>query len=141
MNEHVHGSTFTTRTVSGLVGVFGMLALVLAVVGVHGVVAYSVSHRTPEFGVRMALGAGSAGIRSMVLKEGLRMVLIGVGFGLALAVVVTRILTSLLYGVSPVDSMTFAVVSMVLAIMALAACLVPARRAANVEPSRALRCE
>jgi predicted permease len=141
MNEHLHGSTFTTRMATSLIGVFGMLALVLAVVGVHGVVAYSVSHGTHEFGVRMALGAGSAEILGMVLKEGLRTILIGIGFGLALAVAATQILTSLLYGVSPLDSATFTVVSMVLAIVALAACYIPARRAANVEPSQALRYE
>jgi ABC-type antimicrobial peptide transport system permease subunit len=141
MNEHLHGSTFATRMATSLIGVFGMLALVLAAVGVHGVVAYSVSHGTHEFGVRMALGARSVEILGMVLKEGLRTVLIGVGIGLALAMAATRILTSLLYGVSPLDSVTFAVVSMVLAIVALAACYLPARRAANVEPSQALRCE
>jgi ABC-type antimicrobial peptide transport system permease subunit len=141
MDEHLQGSTFTTRMVTSLIGVFGMLALVLSVVGVHGVVAYSVSHRTQEFGVRIALGAGSLGIVRMVLKDGLRMILIGIGFGLTLAVVATRILASLLYGVSPLDSVTFMVVSMVLAIVALAACYVPARRAASVEPSQALRYE
>jgi predicted permease len=134
MNEHLHGSTFTTRMATSLIGVFGLLALVLAAVGVHGVVAYSVSHGTHEFGVRMALGA-------MVLEEGMRTVLIGVGIGLALAMAVTRTLTSLLYGVSPLDWMTFVVISVVLAIVALAACYIPARRAANVEPSQALRCE
>jgi putative ABC transport system permease protein len=118
-----------------------LLALVLAAVGVHGVVAYSVSHGTHEFGVRMALGARSVEILVMVLEEGMRTVLIGVGIGLALAMAVTRTLTSLLYGVSPLDWMTFVVISVVLAIVALAACYIPARRAANVEPSQALRCE
>jgi macrolide transport system ATP-binding/permease protein len=141
MDEHLQGSTFTTRTVSGLVGVFGMLALVLAVVGVHGVVAYSVSHGRHEYGVRMALGARSEEILGLVLKEGLTTILIGIGIGLPLAVATTRILTSLLYGVSPLDGTTFMAVSVVLAVVALAACYVPARRAAKVEPSQALRYE
>jgi predicted permease len=141
MTEHVHGSTFTTRMATSLIGVFGMLALVLAVVGVHGVIAYSVSHGTHEFGVRMALGARSVEILKLVMTEGLKTILCGMGLGLALAIAVTRLLASLLYGVSPLDAVTFTVVSVILAAAALVACYVPARRASHVNPNQALRYE
>jgi predicted permease len=141
MTEHVHGSTFQTRMATSLVTVFGALALVLALVGVHGVMAYSVSRGIREFGIRKALGARSKEILGLVLLGGIKTILIGVGVGLALALAVTRLLTSLLYGVSPFDWPTFAVVSSILMGAALAACVMPARRAARVNPNQALRYE
>jgi predicted permease len=141
MTEHVYGSTFTSRMATSIVGIFAVLALMLAIVGVHGVIAYTVSRGTHEFGVRMALGAGSKQILNLVLTEGLKTILIGVGLGLALSVAATRLLRSLLYGVSPLDWPTFAVVTIILALAALAACYAPARRASRIAPSQALRYE
>jgi ABC-type antimicrobial peptide transport system permease subunit len=141
MTEHVNGSTFPTRMATSLVAVFGALALVLALVGVHGVMAYSVSQSSREFGIRMALGARSKEILELVLLGGVKTILLGIGVGLVLAFNVTRLLTSLLYGVNPFDWTTFAVVSAILMGGALAACIMPARRAARVEPNTALRCE
>jgi predicted permease len=141
MTEHVHGSTFPTRMATNLVAVFGALALVLALVGVHGVMAYSVSRGTREFGIRMALGARSSEILELVLLGGVKTILMGIGVGLALAVALTRLLTSLLYGVSPFDWVTFSVVSVALMGAALAACVMPARRASGVDPNQALRYE
>jgi ABC-type antimicrobial peptide transport system permease subunit len=141
MSEHVHGSMFTSRVATSLVGIFGVLAMVLAVVGVHGVIAYTVSRGTHEFGVRMALGARSKQILELVLTEGLKTILIGVGLGLALSLAATRLLTSLLYGVSPLDWTTFATVTIILVLAALAACYGPARRASRIAPSQALRYE
>ena len=141
MTEHLHGSTFPTRMATSLVAVFGALALVLALVGVHGVMAYSVSHSKREFGIRKALGARSTEILQMVLFGGVKTILIGIAVGLALAFSGTRVLTSLLFGMSPFDWETFAVVSVILSGAALAACFAPARRAARVDPNQALRYE
>ena len=141
MTEHVYGSTFTSRMATSLVGIFGLLALVLAVVGVHGVIAYSVSRGTHEFGVRMALGARSGEILRLVLTEGLKTIMVGIGLGLLLAIAVTRLLTSLLYEVSPLDWVTFALVTTTLVVAALAAWYAPARRASRIAPSQALRYE
>jgi ABC-type antimicrobial peptide transport system permease subunit len=141
MAEHVYGSTFASRMAANLVGVFGMLALVLAVVGVHGVIAYSVSRGAHEFGVRMAVGARSGEILRLVLTEGLKTIMVGIGLGLILAVAGTRLLTSLIYEVSPLDGLTFAVVTTILVVAALAACYAPARRASRITPSQALRYE
>jgi predicted permease len=141
MTEQVYGSTFTSRMATSIVGIFAVLALVLAIVGIHGVIAYTVSRGTHEFGVRMALGAGSKQILNLVLTEGLKTILIGVGLGLALSVAATRLLTSLLYGVSPLDWPTFAVVTIILVLAALADSYTPARRASRVAPRQALRYE
>jgi putative ABC transport system permease protein len=117
------------------------VALLLAVAGVFGVMAYSVTRRTREIGVRVALGATSGDVLIMMLKQALRTILIGVGIGLAGALALMRALESLLFGVTPADPLTFAAVIFVLVVTALLACYIPARRAASVDPLIALRYE
>jgi putative ABC transport system permease protein len=134
-------SLWQPRLFSWMFGVFGAVALVLAVVGVYGVVSYSVAQRTREIGIRVALGAERGQISAMVLQQGMRATAIGIAIGLALAVAVTRVMGALLYGVSPTDPVTLGLVTLVLTGTALVACLVPARRAAKVDPLVALRCE
>ncbi|HYV06656.1 MAG TPA: ABC transporter permease [Blastocatellia bacterium] len=134
-------SLYPARLTAGLLGVFGLLALALAGVGIYGVVAYSVSNRTNEFGIRMALGADPGDLLSLVLKEGLVIVSIGLGLGLVLAFIVGSVVSSFLYGLSPADPLTFAAISLLLVGVALGACFVPARRASKLDPMIALRHE
>jgi predicted permease len=124
-----------------LLGSFALLGLVLAGVGIYGVVSNSVSRRSHEIGIRMALGAQKADVLRMIIRQGLRLTLIGIGIGIAGALVLTRFLSSLLYGVKPADPLTFIGVSLVLTAVALLACYVPARRAVRVDPMAALRHE
>jgi putative ABC transport system permease protein len=124
-----------------LLGVFGTLALGLAMVGVFGVVNYSVSHRAHEIGVRIALGAQARDIFKLVVGHGMKLALAGAGAGLAGAFALTRFMSKSLYEVSPTDSAIFVVVTLLLAFVALAACWIPARRATKVDPMVALRCE
>jgi len=134
------GSVFE-RIAVVFAGAFGLLAMLLAAVGVYGVVAYSTRQRTHEIGIRMALGAGKADVFRQVLRQGLRLTLIGVAVGLAASLILTRYLRGMLYGVSSADWMTFATVCVALGLVAFLACLVPAYRAASVEPAVALRIE
>jgi predicted permease len=124
-----------------LIGFFAGIALLLAIAGVFGVMAYSVSRRTREIGVRVALGATSHDVLMMILGQGLRTVLIGVVIGLAGSLAVTRAIQSLLFGVTPSDPLTLAAVMLLLVVVALLACYIPARRAAKVDPMVALRYE
>jgi ABC-type antimicrobial peptide transport system permease subunit len=120
---------------------FGFLALLLAAVGIYGVVAYTTRQRTREIGIRMALGAQKGDVFRLILGQGSRLALAGVAVGIALSLAVTRFLKSQLYGVSATDALTFAAVGLLLAAVALAACYIPARRATQVEPTTALHCE
>ena len=132
----------TTQRIGGVfVGAFGVLALILAAVGVYGVLAYTTRQRTHELGIRMALGAEPRGIFALVLHQGAVLAASGIALGLALSFVLTRALASELFGVSPADPLTYAAVSGVLIAVALVACYLPARRAAKVDPIVALRYE
>jgi ABC-type antimicrobial peptide transport system permease subunit len=124
-----------------LIGSFGIAALVLATTGVFGVMAYSVSRRTREIGVRVALGAGTGDVLRMVLGQGLRTIVIGIAIGIAAALALTRTVASLLFGVTATDPLTFIGVTLLLVAAALLACYIPARRATRVDPMVALRCE
>jgi ABC-type antimicrobial peptide transport system permease subunit len=129
------------RLASLLLGIFAGLALLLAAVGIYGVIAYNVGQRTREIGIRMALGAQNSNVLGLVLKHGMSLGLIGLGIGLAASLVLTRFLKGLLFSVSPTDPLTLLVVAVLLAFVAFLACYIPARRAMAVDPIVALRCE
>ena len=141
LDQHIGNLLVAERFAATLLGMFSLLALTLAVTGIYGVVAYSVSQRTREIGIRMALGAEGKDILKLVMGRGIVPVLIGVALGLSAAFVVTRVLTSFLYGLSATDLTTFIGASLALVGVALAACSVPARRATKVDPMVALRYE
>ncbi len=122
-------------------GILSGLATALAVVGIYGVMSYTVSRQTHEIGVRMALGASSLDVLALILKHGLKLTVPGIALGLAGAFGLTRLIRRMLYGVPPVDPLTFSIVSVVLMGVALAACYFPARRAMSVDPVKALRNE
>jgi ABC-type antimicrobial peptide transport system permease subunit len=124
-----------------LLGLFAALALILAAVGIYSAMAYSVSQRTHEIGIRTALGAQRWDVLRLVMKDGAKIALIGIASGIAGALALTRLMTSLLFEVKPTDPATFAGVAILLALVALAACYIPARRAMRVDPMVALRYE
>jgi ABC-type antimicrobial peptide transport system permease subunit len=124
-----------------LLGVFAALALVLACIGVYGVLAYSVEQRTREIGIRVAIGASPSEVTRMILGQGLRLGLLGLAAGIGLAVVLGRLLQTLLYGANPLSPVVYAVTSAALLFIAVAACIIPAQRAARVDPVVALRNE
>ena len=132
-------SISSQRMMATLVGVFGALALLLATVGVYGIMEHVAAQRRAEIGIRLALGAAPTSIFRLILGEGLRLVAIGTAIGLIAALATTGYLQTLLFGVDPVDVTTFAAVSAVLAVTAALACFVPARRAMSVDPAVALR--
>jgi putative ABC transport system permease protein len=129
------------RLASMLLGIFASLALLLAAVGIYGVIAYNVGQRTREIGIRVALGAQNSSVLGLVLKQGMSLGLIGLGIGLAASLALTRFLKGLLFGVSPTDPLTLLVVAIILASVAFLACYIPARRAMAVDPIVALRCD
>jgi len=124
-----------------LLSSFAILALLLAAIGIYGVISYAVSQRTREIGVRMALGATPSGMLSLILAESLQLIFFGVLFGVAAAFGLTRMLASMLYGVTSTDPLIFVSVTLLLIVIALAACLIPARRAMRIDPMVALRHE
>jgi putative ABC transport system permease protein len=121
--------------------VFAALGLTLVLIGIYSVLSYSVARRTHEIGIRMALGAQKGEVIRMVIGQGIKFVLIGVAIGIVGALALTRLLSSMLYGVKPTDPLTFVAVSLILIGVALLACYIPARRVAKVDPMVALRCE
>jgi predicted permease len=139
--EIVSDSMTQPRFVMLLIAAFGALALLLAMIGMYGVVSYSVAQRTQEIGIRVALGAQRRGILQMILGQGARLAVVGIAIGLLAAFAVTRVMGSFLYGVTATDPLTFAIVSVLLLGLTLLACYVPARRAMKVDPMVALRYE
>jgi putative ABC transport system permease protein len=139
--QRVSDATAVSRSLTVLFSAFALLALVLGSVGIYGIVSYAVTQRTQEIGVRMALGARARDILQMVLKHGAVLVVTGVAIGLAGAFVLTRFLATLLFGVTPTDTLTFVVVSLLFFLIAMFASLIPARRATKVDPLKALRYE
>jgi predicted permease len=141
LREYVESVYFPQRMASGLLLFLGAIALGLAALGVYGIVAYAVAQRTQEFGLRMALGASRGDVVWLVLRSGLVLTALGVAIGLALSLALTRFVASFLNGVSPFDPVTYGAAPVLLALVALVASGLPARRATRIDPGVALRCE
>ena len=138
----VAATSFAARRFNmSLLSLFAALALVLAAIGIYGVMSNAVTQRTPEIGIRLALGASTLDVLKLIIRNGLTLVIIGVVIGLGGALALTRLMTTLLFGVTPTDGLTIGVVSAVLIVVALLACFIPARRATKVDPLVALRYE
>jgi ABC-type antimicrobial peptide transport system permease subunit len=141
MDAVIADSLASRRFFMILLGIFALLALVLSSVGIYGVISYLVGQRTHEIGIRVALGAQRSDVMKLVLGEGTKMALIGVGIGIVAALMLTRLMSKMLFGVSAADPLTFGGVALLLTLVALAACYMPARRATRVDPIIALRYE
>jgi ABC-type antimicrobial peptide transport system permease subunit len=141
MEEIVANSIAKQRLTMILLSVFSTLALALSAVGIYGVISYLTGQRTHEIGIRVALGASASDVLRMILGEGMRITLVGVGIGIVLALGLTRLITKVIYGVSASDPLTFIGVAILLSGVALLACYIPARRAMRVDPIIALRYE
>jgi ABC-type antimicrobial peptide transport system permease subunit len=141
MPEFMGIALFPVRFGAAMLGTFGVLALGLAAIGLYGVIAYAVSRRTHEIGVRMALGAERRGVLAMVVRQGMKLALVGAAIGLGLATVLSSALSGLLYGITVLDPAAFLGAAGVLLLVAVIANLLPARRASRVDPIQALRVE
>jgi putative ABC transport system permease protein len=141
MPEYLSSSVAAPRFSTTLLAIFAAVALVLTIVGLYGVMSYSVAQRTNEIGIRLALGAQSRDVLLMIVKQGGMLILLGLAIGLVGAFALTRLIASLLFGVTAKDPITFGAVAVLLAIVALLACYIPALRATKVDPMDALRCE
>jgi len=141
MDEVVSQSTATEDFNALLMSIFGCTAIVLAAIGVYGLMAYSVAQRTQEIGIRMALGAETAGIRNRLIAQGMRLAVIGIAIGVACSFGLAHLLESFLFGVKPLDPLVFTLAPAILAVVALFAICIPARRATRIDPITALRCE
>jgi putative ABC transport system permease protein len=141
LSEMVAQTYGTLRFPMTLVWIFAALALVLSSIGIFGVMSYTVSRRTQELAIRMALGADRSTMLRLVLREGLRLTLVGVAIGLVAALALSRVMAGYVYDIKSTDPLTFAAAAMLLMLAAFAACYIPARRAMRVEPMRALRTE
>jgi putative ABC transport system permease protein len=141
LSETVSVSLSERRFLMEVVGLFAVTALLLAGLGIYGVISYLVSERTHEIGIRVALGAQRTNIMQMVLRQGLGLAITGTAIGLACALIVSHLMAGLLYGVKPTDPLTFAGVAVLLIVVALFACCIPGRRAMRVDPIVALRHE
>jgi ABC-type antimicrobial peptide transport system permease subunit len=141
MDQAITTSMASHRFLMTLIGLFAALSLILTAVGIYGVVSYSVSRQTREIGIRMALGASRRAVLALVVRQGMKLALVGVGIGLAGSFALTRLIAAQLFGVSPTDPSTLGVVAFMLSLVTLTACYVPARRAAKTDPLTALRYE
>lgn len=141
MEQARHDSLASPRVMTNLLGIFAALALAIAAFGIGGILALTVNQRLNEIGIRVALGAKPGTLLAMILRQGMTLVVVGLGFGIAAALGLTRLMKTLLFQVEPSDPMTFAGVSLVLGLAALIACYIPARRALRVDPLQALRSE
>jgi ABC-type antimicrobial peptide transport system permease subunit len=141
LSDYISAAWFGSRIASSFLAVLGTISMLLAGVGLYGVMAFSVSQRTREIGIRMALGADHGGVLQLVMREGLLLALLGIAAGLAIALAATRQMAPLLYQVSPADPVSIAGAALFLIVVAVLASLIPALRATRVDPIRALRQE
>jgi ABC-type antimicrobial peptide transport system permease subunit len=139
MEEHIRSAYFLPRVAAALFGVFGSIGLVLAAIGLYGVMSYAVGRRRREIGIRMAMGAHRGSVERLVVRQGMTLAAIATALGWPAAWALSKLAASFLYGIQPHDAITFTAAPVVLAAVALAACWIPARRAARINPTEALR--